>query len=161
MGSPYSYSDEQQGGYNEECYSPDQGGSYYDSDCFDFSYDAQDHYTNENSETCAGSKHTPGTLPSILEINPKRNCHVVQLHSGTTFQPPQAADLGRGRKEKEQESTDFTPAADQRPATPPRSGPPEIPQPAELDSDTDAELPPAAVAPLCSGPLPESQLPGL
>ncbi|KAG6418266.1 hypothetical protein SASPL_120467 [Salvia splendens] len=163
MESLYSYSEEQQGGYYVKCYSPDQGGSYYDPDCSDFSNDAQDHYANDNFETCAaiGSKHTPETLPSLPEINPKGNCHAVQLRSGTTYQPPQAADLGKGRKEKEKEPTDFTPAADQsqRPAAPLRSVPPEIPQPAEPDSYTDAEMAPAAAAPLRSGPLPENQPP--
>ncbi|KAG6397636.1 hypothetical protein SASPL_143806 [Salvia splendens] len=153
MENPYGYNDEQQGGYYEEWYSPDQGGSYYDPDCFDYSYDAHDYYANENSETCAGmeeqprskweeflseqglaslavqvgdlednmgvlataigSKHTPGTLPSLPKVNPKGKCHVVQLRSGTTYQPPQAADLGKGMREKEQELTDFTPTARQ------------------------------------------------
>ncbi|KAG6394822.1 hypothetical protein SASPL_145412 [Salvia splendens] len=76
--------------------------------------------------TTIGSKHTSGTLPSLPEINPKENCHVVQLRSRTTYQPPHAADLGSGRKEKEQGPTDFTPAADQSQgsATPLRSGSP-------------------------------------
>ncbi|KAG6424406.1 hypothetical protein SASPL_114824 [Salvia splendens] len=70
--------------------------------------------------TAIGSKHTPDTLHSLLEINPKGNCHAVQLCSGTTYQPPQAADLGRGRRESEHEPTNLTPAADQtqRPAAP-------------------------------------------
>ncbi|KAG6391193.1 hypothetical protein SASPL_148946 [Salvia splendens] len=51
--------------------------------------------------TTIGSKHTPGMLPSLPKINIKGNCHAVQLRSGTTYQPPQATDLGRGRKEKE------------------------------------------------------------
>ncbi|KAG6414482.1 hypothetical protein SASPL_127284 [Salvia splendens] len=37
--------------------------------------------------TAIGSKHTPGMLPSLPEINPKGNCHAVQLRSGTTYQP--------------------------------------------------------------------------
>ncbi|KAG6401079.1 hypothetical protein SASPL_137924 [Salvia splendens] len=202
MESPYGYSDEQQGRYCEGCYSPDQGGSYYDPDCFDFSYDAQDYYPNENFETCAGveeqprskqdelleicitdveenrkvtnqrrvgiqygglattigSKHTPGTLPSLPEINPKGKCHAVQLRSGTTYQPPQAADLGKGRKEKEHEPTGDSLAAYhlQRTATHAHNGPPETSQPAESDSDTDAEPSPAAAAPLRSG-LPPKQ----
>ncbi|KAG6436791.1 hypothetical protein SASPL_101693 [Salvia splendens] len=161
MESPYSYSDEQQGEYYEECYSPDQGGSYYDPDCFDYSYVAQDYDANENSETCAGSKHTPGTLPSLPEINQKGNCHAVQLRSGTTYQPPQESDLGRGRKEREKEPTDPTPGTDQTqlPAADVHNGPPGAPQPAEPDSDTDVEPSPAAAAPLRSGPLPESQSP--
>ncbi|XP_042059639.1 uncharacterized protein LOC121804170 [Salvia splendens] len=115
-----------------------------------------------NQHIYTGRKeHTLGTLPSLPEINPKGNCHAVQLRGGTTYQPPQAADLGRERKEKEQEPTDFTPAADQsqRPAASPRSGPPETPQLAEPDSDIDAEPSPAAATPLRSGLLPESQLP--
>ncbi|KAG6394769.1 hypothetical protein SASPL_145359 [Salvia splendens] len=69
MESTYSYSDDQQGGYSEECYSPDQGGSYYDPVCFDFSYDAQDHYTNENSEICAGMEEQPRSKwEEVLEI---------------------------------------------------------------------------------------------
>ncbi|KAG6437082.1 hypothetical protein SASPL_101991 [Salvia splendens] len=193
MESPYGYNNEQQGGYYEECYSPD-GGSYYDPDCFDYSYDAHDYYANENFEMRAGmeeqsrskweelleiciievqenrkmtnqrlinlerntslleqglaslaaqvrelefnmgvlataiwSKHNPGTLPSFLEINPNGKCHAVQLRSGTTYQPLQASDLGRGRKDREHEPTDLTPATDQpqRPAAHFHSGPPE------------------------------------
>ncbi|KAG6421560.1 hypothetical protein SASPL_118117 [Salvia splendens] len=162
MESPYSYRDEQQGGCYEKCYSPNQGGSYYDPGYFDY-------YANESFETCAdmeeqtrskwdelleiriteveenkkvtnlgeleynmgilattiGSKHTLGTLPSLPGINPKGKCHAVQLRSVTTYQPPQAADLGRGRKEKEQEPTGDSPADDhlQRPATHAHSGP--------------------------------------
>ncbi|KAG6436923.1 hypothetical protein SASPL_101829 [Salvia splendens] len=113
--------------------------------------------------TAIGSKNTPGTLPSLPEINPKGKCHVVQLCRGTTYQPPQAAYLGRGRKEREQESTDLTPAADQtqRAAAHFHSGPPEASQPAEPDSDTDAESSPAAAAPFRSSPPPECQSPYL
>ena len=42
--------------------------------------------------TTIGSKHTSGTRPSLPEINPKGKCHVVQLRSGTTYQPPKAGD---------------------------------------------------------------------
>ncbi|KAG6400995.1 hypothetical protein SASPL_137840 [Salvia splendens] len=69
MESPYGYSDEQQGGYYEECYSPDQGGSYYDPDCFDYSYDVQDYYANENFETCASMEEQPRSKwEALLEI---------------------------------------------------------------------------------------------
>ena len=59
MVSPYGYDDEQQGGYYEECYSPDQGLSYYNPDCFDDSYDAQDCYSDEHYEICAGMEEQP------------------------------------------------------------------------------------------------------
>ncbi|KAG6427676.1 hypothetical protein SASPL_111922 [Salvia splendens] len=111
--------------------------------------------------TAIGSRNTPGMLPSLPEINLKRKCHAVQLCSGTIYQPPQVADLGRGRKEKEQEPTDFTPAAGQtqRPPTDSHSGPPDAPQPAEPDSDTDIEPSLVAVAPPRSGPPLEHQSP--
>ncbi|KAG6430444.1 hypothetical protein SASPL_108511 [Salvia splendens] len=103
--------------------------------------------------TTIGSKHTPGTLPSLPEINPKGNCHAMQLRSMITYQPPQAADLGREEMEKNR----GRPTSRQLLINP--SGPPKIPQPAKPDLDTDAELPPVAAAPLRSGPLPESQPP--
>ncbi|XP_042065451.1 uncharacterized protein LOC121808961 [Salvia splendens] len=111
--------------------------------------------------TTIGSKHTPGTLPSLPAINPQGKCHAVQLRSGTTYQPPQAADLGRGRKEREQEPTGDSPATDQiqRPAAHFHNGPPEASQPPEPGSDIDAEPSPAAAAPLRSCPLPEQQSP--
>ena len=60
-----------------------------------------------------GSMHMPEMLPSLPEINPKGNCHDVQLRSGTTYQPLEASDLGRRRKEKENGPTNRRPAADQ------------------------------------------------
>ena len=64
-----------------------------------------------------------------------------------------------GSKEKEKEPTDPSPAVDhpQRPTAHLHSSPPGTSQPSEADSDIDAEQPPAAAAPLCSGPPPESQ----
>ncbi|XP_047938059.1 MADS-box transcription factor 56-like [Salvia hispanica] len=47
--------------------------------------------------TIIGSRNTPGTLPSLPEVNPKGKCHAVQLRSGTTYQPPEAGDL-EGKK---------------------------------------------------------------
>ena len=44
MENPYGYYEEQQGGYYEECYSPNHGGSFYNPDCSDYSYYAQDYY---------------------------------------------------------------------------------------------------------------------
>ena len=49
MENPYGYYDEQQGGYYEECYSPDHGGSYYNPDSSDYSYDAQEYYSDDYS----------------------------------------------------------------------------------------------------------------
>ncbi|KAG6431208.1 hypothetical protein SASPL_109285 [Salvia splendens] len=197
MKSPCGYNNEQQGGYYEECYSPDQGDHtmiqtaliihmlHMTIMLMKILKHVQENrkVTNQrliNLErntslleqglaslaaqvgelefnmrvlaTAIGSKHTPGTLPSLPEINPKGNCHALQLRSGTTYQPPQAADLGRGMREREHEPSDITPAADQtqRPAAPLRSGPPEASQPAEPESDTDAEPSPAATAPIRS-----------
>ncbi|KAG6397704.1 hypothetical protein SASPL_143874 [Salvia splendens] len=162
MESAYGYSDEQQGGYYEECYSPDQGGSYYDPDCFDYSYDAHDYYANENSGTCACMEEKPRSKwEELLEICITEVQKNRKHRSGTTYQPPQATYLGRGRKERKQEPTELTPAADQtqRRATHFHIGPPEVPQPAELDSDTDAGPSPAAAAPLRSRPPPEQHSP--
>ncbi|XP_047949464.1 uncharacterized protein LOC125195346 [Salvia hispanica] len=169
-----SYSEEHLGGYYEGYYSPDQGGSYYDPDCSNVSYDAQDPYIEDDAKICAGieeqtsskwkeileviiieiqenkkvtyqqllnlernisllekglatltvqvgelelhmgalatavgCRHTPGTLLSLPEINPKGKCHALQLRSGTTYQPPEASDLGRGRKKKEKGPTNL------------------------------------------------------
>ncbi|KAG6427698.1 hypothetical protein SASPL_111944 [Salvia splendens] len=98
-GKPYGYSDERQGGYYEECYSSDQGGSYYDPDCFDYSYDAQDYYANENSETCVGDQS------EVDQFGKKHQ--LIRARIG------KSSCTSRGRKEKEQEPTDFTPAAGQ------------------------------------------------
>ena len=65
-----------------------------------------------------GSKHTAGTLPSLLEINPKGKCHAVQLRSGTTYQPPEAGDLGRGRREAEKSPSNKSVEGVRRPAAP-------------------------------------------
>ena len=67
MESPYS--DELLGGYYEEYYSPDQGGSYYDPYCSNFSYDAQDLYVDDNSKICAGmEEQTSSKWDEILDV---------------------------------------------------------------------------------------------
>ncbi|KAG6402923.1 hypothetical protein SASPL_135137 [Salvia splendens] len=89
MDSPYSYSDEQQRGYYEECYSPDQEGSYYNPDYFDFSYIAQDYYVNENSETCARMEEQPRSKWS--------STHWDYIPASTS------SGFRQGRKEREKE----------------------------------------------------------
>ena len=69
MESPYNYDDEQPGGYYEECYSPNKGGSYYNLDCSGCSYDAQYCYSDEYSDTCAGMEDQPrSNWEELLEI---------------------------------------------------------------------------------------------
>ena len=68
-----------------------------------------------------------------------------------------------GSKEKEKEPTYPSPTVDhpQLSAADSHIVPPGISSPAEPDLDTDVEQPPAAAAPLCSGPppSPKSQFP--
>ena len=63
--NPYGYYDEQQGGYYEECYSPDHGRS----NCSDYSYDPQDYCYDKYSEICAGMEDQPrSNWEDLLEI---------------------------------------------------------------------------------------------
>ncbi|KAL1556671.1 hypothetical protein AAHA92_12262 [Salvia divinorum] len=102
--------------------------------------------------TAIGSKHTPGQFPSLPEINPKENCHAIQLRSGTTYTPPNTSDLGQARKEKGSSSSASPAVQSHRSAgehaSDPLSRPPLVP----------AASTPAAAKPKDSGPLEEDQM---
>ena len=66
--------------------------------------------------TTIGNRNTPGTLPSLPEVNPRGRCHAVQLRSGTTYQPPEAGDLGMRRREAEKPPGDASDEAVRRSA---------------------------------------------
>ncbi|KAL1536744.1 hypothetical protein AAHA92_29344 [Salvia divinorum] len=103
--------------------------------------------------TAIGSKHTPGQFPSLPEINPKGNCHAVQLRSGTTYKPPNPLELGKARKEQGCSSSDSSATQPQRSAGELASDP--------LDSSlvTSAVPAPAIAEPTDSDPLERDQMP--
>ena len=217
MEDPYGY--EQQWGLSNEYYNSDHGGSYYDPNCSEFSYDAQDFCSDNPSELCAGmedqprstwenlleiciaevfehrnvtnqrlenlerntttlerglatlvaqvemleinlgiiattigSRHTPGTLPSLPEINPRGGCHAIQLRSGTTYQPPEAGDLGMRRREAEKPPGNESDEAVRRSAAPQHGGPPSIPQQVEENLGLATGGSPATATPHRGGP---------
>ena len=102
--------------------------------------------------TTIGSRHTPGTLPSLPEVNPKGKCHAVQLRSGTTYQPPEAGDLGRGRREAEKPPGNASAEAVRRSAAPQHGDPPPIPQQIEEGLGLATGGSPASATPHRGGP---------
>ena len=69
MEDPYGYYDEQQGDSCNEYYNPNHGGSYYDPNCSDDSYDAQDYCSDNFSKICAGMEDQPrSNWENLLEI---------------------------------------------------------------------------------------------
>ena len=107
--------------------------------------------------TTIGNRHTPGSLPSLPEINPKGKCHAVQLRSGTTYQPPEAGDLGRRGREIEKPPGTLSVDDVRRPAAFQHGDPPRTHQQDEEDSGIGVAEDPAVATPHRGGPPADKQ----